>query len=58
MEREVFFSGYCRQVDDSRMVCAVSEGQQLLESDCCYPDCSFASGCTVAQSIETFLKDE
>ena len=58
MEREAFFSGYCRQMDNSRMVAAVAEGETLLEADCAYPDCPNASDCTVAQKISAFVKQE
>ena len=39
MEKEVFFSGYCRTTDASRMVEVVVDGTQLLEVDCCYENC-------------------
>ena len=57
MEREAFYSGYCRQIDDSRMVAVEAEGKTLLEADCCYPDCPYASDCTVAQKITAFLQE-
>ena len=57
MERETFFSGYCRQMDGSRMVAVVAEGKTLLEVDCCYPDCPYASDCSLAQKIDAFLKE-
>lgn len=56
MEREGFFSGYCRQVDGSRMVAVVAEGNRLLEADCCYPDCPCAPDCTIAKEMDAFLK--
>lgn len=57
MEREAFFSGYCRQTDSSRMIAVVAEGRQLLEADCCYPDCPYAPDCPVARKITEFLQD-
>ena len=57
MERESFFSGYCRQIDGSRMVAAEAEGDTLLEADCCYPDCPYVNECTIAQKIAEFLQD-
>ena len=57
MEKERFFSGYCRQTDNSRMVAAVKENGVLLEVDCCYPDCPYAPNCTVAEKITEFLQE-
>ncbi len=57
MEREAFFSGYCRQIDDSRMVCVEAEGTCLLEADCLFETCPYGSECTVHQKIEEFLQN-
>ena len=57
MEQEKFFSGYCRTLDNSRMVCAVKENGVLSEVDCSYESCPFTGECTVAQSITAFLKE-
>lgn len=54
MEKEAFFSGYCRQLDSSRMVTVVAEDGQLTEVDCCYETCVYAPGCPVAESIRAF----
>jgi len=51
MEKELFLSGYCRQLDAARMVEVIIEGSQVTEVDCCYPDCPHAPNCTVAESI-------
>lgn len=53
MEKEGFFSGYCRKLDGSRTV-MVEEG----EPDCLYPDCPYAPNCPIAQKISQFLKEE
>ena len=58
MEKESFFSGYCRQIDNSRMVAAVKEDGTLLEADCCYPDCAYAPDCVIAQKITEFLQED
>ena len=51
MEREIFVSGYCRALDQSRMVEAeLVDGE--WEADCAYPDCPYASGCQIAKKIE------
>ena len=39
METEKFVSGYCRQLDGSRMVEAVLSDGQLEEIDCSYGNC-------------------
>ena len=51
MEKEIFVSGYCRALDQSRMVAVeISDGQ--VEADCAYPDCHYAPTCPVAQKIQ------
>lgn len=57
MEKEGFFSGYCRVMDSSRTVCAVAENGTLEEADCCYPDCPHAPDCPIAVSISEFIKE-
>ena len=57
MEKEGFFTGYCRVLDESRMVCAVVDNGHLTEVDCCYETCVYAPGCTVAQSIRAFAQE-
>ena len=56
MEKESFLSGYCRQLDNSRMVEVITEDHQLLEVDCCYETCVHAPNCTIAQSIRQLLE--
>lgn len=58
MEKEAFFSGYCRTSDQSRMVCAVKEDGVLTEIDCLYENCPFTAECTVAEKITDFLKQD
>ena len=50
MEQECFLSGYCRAIDQSRMVeVEIRNGQ--TEADCAYPDCPHAPVCQIARSI-------
>lgn len=56
MEREAFFSGYCRNIDNSRMVAAEAEDNVLTEVDCDYPNCPYAPGCSIAEKIEEFIQ--
>lgn len=51
MEKEVFFSGYCRALDGHRTVCVVTEDGDVTEVDCAYPDCPHASVCPIAKEI-------
>ena len=55
MEKELFLSGYCRQLDAARMVEVILEDGQLTEADCCYPACPHAPNCTIAESIQDLL---
>ena len=58
MEQEVFFSGYCRILDESRMVSAVAENGVLTEVDCCYLTCPHTAACTIAQGIGSLCATE
>ena len=51
MEDEKFITGYCRQLDQSRVVTAVTEDGVLTEADCCYPNCVHAPACPVAREL-------
>ena len=52
MEKESFFSGYCRTIDGSRMVSVVTEDGKLTEADCSYDSCPYTANCTIAKQIE------
>ena len=56
MEKEAFFSGYCRTQDESRMVCVVCEDGRLTDVDCSYEVCPYTPNCTIAQKIKEFMK--
>jgi len=51
MEQEVFFSGYCRCIDASRMV-AVEIFDGGMEVDCSYESCPYAPNCQIGQKIQ------
>lgn len=51
MEEEHFFTGYCRQIDASRMVTAVTENGCLTETDCCYGRCVYQQECTIGKEL-------
>ena len=56
MEREAFFSGYCRQLDGARTVTVEAEGSVITEIDCLYENCPYAPNCPIAQSVGEFLE--
>ena len=51
MEREDFFSGYCRQLDASRMVAVFTIDGKIDEVDCQYGSCPYEQECPVAAKI-------
>ena len=51
MEEERFLSGYCKTLDQSRMVTVVLENGEITETDCAYPGCPHGVGCPVAEKI-------
>lgn len=55
MERETFFSGYCRCMDSSRTVAVEAEGKELLFADCDYAACPYAENCPIGKNITEFL---
>ncbi len=52
MEEEKFLSGYCRQLDASRMVEVVLEDGKITEIDCCYGSCVHQINCPIARELE------
>ena len=52
---EVFFSGYCRQIDQSRRV-LVEQLDGQIEVDCGYFTCPYAPNYTVAQQIKSTVQ--
>ncbi len=48
---EAFFSGYCRCIDQSRLVTAELY-QGTWQADCSYPDCPYATSCQIAQKLQ------
>ena len=56
METEKFLSGYCRQLDNARMVEVLVSDGELSEVDCCYGSCVYESSCPIAREIRELLK--
>ena len=57
MEIEKFLSGYCKQLDSSRMVAILIEDGRLTEADCCYGSCVYQPNCPIAKEIDTLLEE-
>ena len=55
MEKEIFISGYCRALDQSRMVELVTDDGELIEVDCCYGSCVHEPNCQIAKQIREAL---
>ncbi len=51
METEKFLSGYCKQLDGSRMVEVILENGEVAEVDCCYGNCVHQANCPIAKEI-------
>lgn len=56
MEKESFFSGYCRTTDESRIVTTITENGKLMEVDCCFETCVHAQNCTIAAQIRQLFR--
>ena len=56
MEIEKFLSGYCRQLDASRMVEVILEDGEVAEVDCCYGSCIYQANCVIAREIDLLQK--
>ena len=54
---ERYLTGYCRCLDNSRIVEVVTENGKLEECDCLYGSCKFQTQCTIAQGIEEILSE-
>lgn len=56
MEVEKFVSGYCRQLDASRMVEVILEDGEITEIDCCYGSCVYQPNCPIAKEVDTLIQ--
>ncbi|MBO7252871.1 MAG: hypothetical protein J6V25_09645 [Oscillospiraceae bacterium] len=55
MEIEKFISGYCRQLDNARMVEVIVCDGEVEEVDCCYGSCVYESNCPIAKEIRDLI---
>lgn len=53
---EKIFSGYCRCLDQNRMVTVETEHGQESTVDCAYHTCIHRSQCPIAEQIAAFLE--
>ena len=47
---EIILTGYCRALDQSRMVEVETSGETLT-ADCAWPDCPHCSSCLIAKQL-------
>ena len=52
MEVEKFVSGYCRQLDEARMVEVILKDGEITEIDCCYGNCVHQGNCPIAKEVD------
>ena len=57
MEKEYFFSGYCRTLDAGRTVAVLQEDGKITEIDCCYNACPHTGSCLIAKDIDNLIKE-
>ena len=57
MEKEAFFTGYCRTLDQSRMVAVAAEDGKVTEVDCLYGSCVYEPTCPIGEKIREFLAE-
>lgn len=55
MEEEIIFTGYCRCLDQNRMVTAERDGETWAV-DCRYGDCPHQGSCLLAAQMDEKLK--
>ena len=62
MPEEKFLTGFCRQLDGTRMVALEygegPEGRELLEVGCAFETCVHRAACEVGKAIEALLSRE
>lgn len=53
---EKIISGYCRQLDQARIVMVEIEQGELVDVDCSFEACPNAAACPIGQQIVQALK--
>lgn len=54
---EHFVSGYCRVLDESRMVAVETENGEVFV-DCAYFSCPYAAACPIGKQIAALCNEE
>ena len=57
MVDEKIISGYCRQMDGSRIVTVELENGSVTDIDCRYGNCVHQPNCAIAKEIAALLED-
>lgn len=57
MEEERFISGYCRQLDNHRMVEVILKEGKLQEADCAFGTCTFQAGCPIGKQLQALMEE-
>ena len=57
MVDEKIISGYCRQIDGSRIVTVELEKGSVTDIDCRYGKCVHQPNCSIAKEIAALLED-
>lgn len=55
---ERFITGFCRQVDQSRMVSVETEHGALAAVDCSYETCVHRAACEIGKAITELLEQK
>lgn len=53
---EKIISGYCRQLDQARIVMVEMEHGELVDVDCSFETCPNAAACPIGQQISEALQ--
>lgn len=56
MTDEIFLTGYCRSIDQSRMVTVETGTEECVEVDCSFYSCPYAKECMIGKEIRKLLK--
>ncbi len=51
METEKYITGYCRQLDASRIVEVILENGKVTEVDCSFGHCPYEQNCPIGREI-------
>ena len=55
---EKFFNGYCRNIDQSRIVSVEKNDSESWEADCDYSVCPYSGSCPIGKEISNLLNSK